>query len=41
MDIELIKENVLPLKNGRKIETLTAVLNMGSEELRKRDEIKL
>ena len=38
--IELTKENVQPLKCGRKIESLRAALSMDLNETRRRDETK-
>lgn len=38
--IELIKENVQPLKSGRKIDSLQAALSMDLNETKKRDETK-
>lgn len=38
--IELIKENVQPLKNGRKIDSLQAALSMDLNETKRRDETK-
>lgn len=39
--LEMIKENVQPLKSGRKIDTLKVVLNMDLNETSKRGETKM
>lgn len=39
-ELELIKENVLPLQRGRNIETLKAALSSDSMEIDKRNCIK-
>ena len=39
-NLELIKENMQPLKSGRKIEDLNATLSMDPERLQKRNDMK-
>lgn len=40
-DLELIKENVQPLRSGRRIDTLRAAFNLDENDAKKREETRL